>query len=133
MFNRIKITFLLLVLTQALHSVEEYMGRLWEVYAPAKFICSLIAKDPKTGFLILDTGFLLFGFCFWLFAIRSNHLYSRGVIWFWIAMEMINISGHVFWALSQRAYEPGIATAPFLLVLVVYLGRQLLRFDSKAH
>lgn len=131
MFTRIKITFLLLVLTQRLHSVEEYVGRLWEVYPPAKFICSLISKNPETGFLILDIGFLLFGLCYWLSSIRRNHLYAQGLIWFWIVMEIINVIGHVSWALSEQTYVPGVATAPVLLILAVYLTRQLLHFDSR--
>jgi hypothetical protein len=126
MLNRIKIAFLLLVLTQALHSVEEYIGRLWEVYPPAKFICSLISKNPETGFLILNIGFLIFGLCCWRFLIRRNHFYPHGFIWFWIVMEMINVTGHITWALSEWAYVPGVATAPILLILAVYLSRQLL-------
>ena len=131
MFTRIKITFLLLVLTQGLHSVEEYIGRLWEVYPPAKYICSLISRNHETGFIILNIAFFSFGLCYGFFFIRRNQLFAQGVIWFWIVMEIINVIGHVSWALSERAYAPGVATTPVLLILAVYLARQLIHLDSR--
>ena len=131
MLSRIKISFLLLVLTQGLHSVEEYIGRLWVVYPPAKFLCRLVSKNLKTGFLIINIGFFIFGLLCWLFTIRRNQLYAQGLIWFWIVMEIINVIGHVSWAISERAYVPGVATAPVLLVVAVYLLRQLVHANSK--
>ena len=131
MLSRIKISFLLLVLTQGLHSIEEYIGRLWEVYPPAKFMCSIVSKNHETGFLIINIGFFIFGLLCWLFTIRRNQLYAQGLIWFWIVMEIINVIGHVSWAISERAYVPGVATAPVLLVVAVYLLRQLVHANSK--
>lgn len=125
MFGRIKITFLLLVLTQGLHSIEEYAGRLWDVYPPATFLCGLVSKNLETGFLIINNGFFIFGLCCWHFAIHRNHLRAPGLIWFWVVMEIINAIGHTVWALSEGGYVPGFATAPVLLILAVYLSRQL--------
>jgi Protein of unknown function with HXXEE motif len=130
MFNRIKTTFLLLVLTQGVHSVEEYAGRLWEVYPPARFICSLLSNNPETGFIILDIGFISFGLCCWLFCIHKDQLYAQGLIWFWIVMEMINVTGHFASFVLERKYVPGVATAPVLLILAVYLARQILHLNS---
>jgi len=42
MQTKTKIIFLLLVITQGLHSTEEFIGRLWEVFLPAKFLTGLI-------------------------------------------------------------------------------------------
>ena len=131
MLSRIKISFLLLVLTQGLHSIEEYIGRLWEVYPPAKFMCSIVSKNHETGFLIINIGFFISGLLCWLFTIRQNKLYAQGLIWFWIVMEIINVIGHVSWAISERAYVPGVATASVLLVVAVYLLRQLVHANSK--
>lgn len=125
MLNRIKITFLTLVLAQGLHSVEEYAGRLWEVYPPAIFLCSLVSKNPETGFLIINIGLFIFGLCCCLLSIGRNHLYAQGLIWFWVVMEIINAIGHTAWALSERHYVPGVATAPILFILSLYLSRQL--------
>jgi uncharacterized protein with HXXEE motif len=131
MLTRIKMTFLILVLTQGLHSIEEYIGRLWEVYPPAKFLCGLIYKNHETGFLIINIGFFIFGLLCWFFTIRRNQLYAQGLIWCWIVMEIINVIGHVSWAISERAYVPGVATAPVLLVVALYLLRQLVHANSK--
>jgi hypothetical protein len=61
MNNRVKLTFLMLVLTQGLHSVEEYFGRLWEVLPPARFLSSLVSDDLREGFLIINIGLFIFG------------------------------------------------------------------------
>lgn len=131
MDNRIRITFLLLVLIQGLHSVEEYFGKLWEVFPPARFLSSLVSENHETGFLIINIGLFIFGLWCWLFPIRRNYLFAPGVIWFWIVIEMINGIGHPVWALYERAYVPGLATAPILLILAIYLSRQLLHPDSR--
>ena len=44
--STIKFGFLLLVLSQAAHSLEEYLHSLWEVLALARFASRLIASDP---------------------------------------------------------------------------------------
>jgi hypothetical protein len=48
-----------------------------------------------------------------------------GFIWFWTAIELINGVGHPLWSVLQGGYTPGVATAPILLVLAVYLVIQL--------
>ena len=62
-YARLKLLFLLLVLSQVAHSAEEYFGRLWEVVAPARFLSSLIyPPDPHIGFLIANIGLVLLEF-----------------------------------------------------------------------
>jgi hypothetical protein len=131
MNKRIQITFLLLVLVQGLHSIEEYFGKLWEVFAPAKFLSSLVSKDPERGFLIINIILFIFGIWCWLFPIRRNYLLASGLIWFWIIIEMINGIGHPIWALYERAYVPGVGTAPILLILAIYLSKQILYCNSR--
>lgn len=60
MNNRVKIAFLLLVLAQALHSLEEYFGKLWEMFLPARFLSSTISDNPETGFPIINISLLIF-------------------------------------------------------------------------
>ena len=131
MDSRNKIIFLILVLVQGLHSVEEYIGRLWEVFPPAKLIISLISENLEIGFLIINIGFFIFGIWCWLFPVLRNYNYARGLIWFWIVIEMINGIGHPFWALYEREYVPGVVTAPILLILSIYLLRHLLFINSR--
>jgi hypothetical protein len=47
------------------------------------------------------------------------------VIWTWVATELVNGIGHPAWSLIQGSYTPGVATAPLLLVLALYLVYQL--------
>ena len=131
MNNRNKIIFLILILVQGLHSVEEYIGRLWEIFPPAKFLTSLISENLEIGFLIINIGFFIFGIWCWFFPVLRNYNYARGLIWFWIVIEIINGIGHSFWALYERAYVPGVATAPILLILSIYLLRHLLFINSR--
>jgi hypothetical protein len=50
--------FLLLVLAQAAHSVEEYVFRLDDVFAPARFLSGLLNDDRRRGFLL--SGYLAY-------------------------------------------------------------------------
>ena len=132
MDSRNKIIFLLLVLVQGLHSVEEYFGQLWNVFPPAKFLTGLISENPETGFLIINIGFFIFGIWCWIFPVRKNYSYAHGLIWFWIVIEIINGFGHSMWALFEGVYVPGAATAILLLLLSIYLSYHILYADSKS-
>jgi len=125
MSSRIRIAFLLLVITQALHSVEEYLGRLWEVFPPARMLSGLVSGNLKTGFVIINVGLFVFGLWCVLIPVRRNYAFAPGVIWFWVIIELINGIGHPLWALYRRSYVPGVITAPFLLILAIYLILQL--------
>ena len=43
----------------------------------------------------------------------------------WVTIEVINGVGHPLWSLRTGGYTPGVATAPVLLVIALYLARQL--------
>ena len=125
MDSKTRTAFLLLILTQGLHSVEEYIGRLWEVFAPARFVSGLVSNNLEKGFIIINIGLFVFGLWCWLFPIRKNYAIAWPLAWFWIIIELINGIGHPLWVLYQRAYVPGVITAPVLLVLAIYLMRRL--------
>ncbi len=119
---RLKLLFLLLVLAQAAHSTEEYFGRLWEVFAPAQVLTSLVyPPDPLIGFLIVNIGLVLFGFLGYFAIVRPER---RGAI-FWIQggiiLEATNGLGHVTWAVMNGGYRPGVGTALLFLILVPLL------------
>jgi len=125
MIRRIKLTFLLLVIIQGFHSIEEYLGKLWEVFVPARFLCSLVSSNLEEGFLIINTGLFIFGVGSFFF-MQRNYLRIQVIMWFWIGIETINGIGHPIWALSQKAYVPGLVTAPLLLILALFLAKLLL-------
>ena len=78
MDNRIKITFLILVLIQGLHSIEEYFGRLWKVFPPARLLCNLVSENPESGFLIINILIFIFGLLCWLITVHKNYLFCPG-------------------------------------------------------
>ena len=127
---RITTAFLILIILQALHSIEEYIGKLWDVFPPAKFLTGLISNDREIGFLIINIGLFLFGTWCWFFPVRKGYSSAAGFIWFWTIIEMINGIGHPLWAIFEGRYEPGIITALPLLILSIYLGKRLVNFNS---
>ena len=118
-------TFLGLVITQAVHSIEEYAGRLWDRFPPARFVSGMVSFDLRYGFLILNVLLVAFGAWCFLWPVRKRWRTASGFLWLWVIIETINGLGHSLWALSQRHYTPGLLTAPFLLLLALLLGRRL--------
>ena len=124
MNRRIRITFLLIVLVQGLHSIEEFIGKLWEVYAPARFLSGLVSSDLQNGFIIINVGLFIILMLTWLTTFSKSYSTS-GLLWLWIILEIINGVGHSVWAIIERSYVPGLATAPILIILALYLARLL--------
>jgi hypothetical protein len=60
----------------------------------------------------------------WLTTFSKSYS-TRGILWIWIILETINGIGHIIWAIIERSYEPGLATAPILLGLALWLARLL--------
>jgi hypothetical protein len=56
---------LALIAVQALHSVEEYLGRLYAVFPPARFVSELVSDDLERGFVIANVALVSLGLlCF---------------------------------------------------------------------
>jgi hypothetical protein len=123
--TRFRLTFLALVIAQAAHSLEEYKGRLYESFLPARFVSGLISRDLQRGFLIFNVALVAVGvWCFW-WPVRQHWAAAFGFVWVWISIELLNGIGHPTWSLMSGGYTPGVATAPLLLVLALSLAYQL--------
>ena len=127
MKKSIQNAFLVLVLIQCMHSIEEYLGQLWEVFPPATFLCGLVSKNLETGFFIINIGLFVVGLLCWQFPVRNNYPIAKAIVWFWIILELSNSIIHTLWTLSEGSYTPGIITAPFLFVAASYLAVQMKR------
>ena len=123
--KRFQFTFAALVFVQALHSIEEYMGKLWESFPPAEFLTGLVSQDHRLGFLIINISLVAFGCWCVLWPVRRRWTSVSAFALVWIVIEVINGIGHPFWTLQQGQYTPGVITAPILLVLAFYLGWQM--------
>jgi hypothetical protein len=127
MSPRAKIAFLLLVLVQAAHSIEEYVFRLYDVFAPARFASGLVSDDLGLGFAILNTGFFVAGIWVYFARVRPNHPSAPAFVCVWIVIEIANGIAHTVIALNRGEYFPGVATAPMLTALALYLALRLSR------
>jgi hypothetical protein len=124
---RTKFAFLTLIVIQAMHSAEEYLTRLYEVFGPARFVSSLVSDDLSTGFLIANIALVLFGIWCYVDRVRPGHRAASAWIWPWIIIEAANGIGHSLLALSRGGYFPGVITAPVLLVNSLYLAQRISR------
>jgi hypothetical protein len=125
MATRVKFAFGALLLAQAAHSVEEYLGRFWETYPPARFLTGLVSPDREWSFMALSTLLLTFGLWCLIWPVRRGWPSAVWLAWVWVIVEAINGIVHPLWTLHEGGYTPGVATAPVLLALAVYLGYQL--------
>jgi len=123
--TRFQITFSAIVLAQAAHSVEEYLGQLWESFPPAQFLTGLISPDLRQGFLVINVSLVAFGVWCVLWPVRQQWNSAYGLAWLWVGIELVNGIGHPVWSLSQGGYTPGVLTAPLLLILALYMANQL--------
>jgi hypothetical protein len=130
MTTNIRLAFLILVIVQALHSVEEYFNRLWEYLAPARFVSSLVSVDLPVGFAIINIGIVLLAFWCYLVPVRKSSPSARGVVLFWAILESLNGAGHILFGIDAGGYFPGLYTAPFLLICGLYLLVQVTRVQE---
>ena len=118
--------FLFLVLTQTLHSFEEYYFSLWTVFVPARFISSLLSDDLAFGFSIINSVVVVFGFWTYLIPVSRNWASAKLFLWGWCGVELGNGITHIVMAVQTQAYFPGLYTAPLLLLLSCYIGLKML-------
>jgi asparagine N-glycosylation enzyme membrane subunit Stt3 len=119
--------FLLLICTQALHSIEEYYFSLWDVLAPARFLSALVSTDLSFGFAVVNLTIVAFGLWTYAWPVRRNLGYAIPLAWFWTILEAANGIGHLTFAVASQSYFPGVYTAPLLLLLSGLLAMQLRR------
>ncbi|HUF13831.1 MAG TPA: HXXEE domain-containing protein [Longimicrobiales bacterium] len=116
-----------MVAAQAAHSVEEYVGRLWESFPPATFLTRFISADRELGFIVLNGALVAFGLWCLLWPVRREWQSAAAFAWLWVGVETINGVVHPAWTILQGGYPPGVLTASLLLVLALHLASRLRR------
>ena len=126
MSPRSKLLFLLLVIAQAAHSVEEYVTRLFEVFAPARFVSGLVSEDLALGFTVVNAAFV--GVAAWCYVgpVRAGGVAGQVAAAVWIAVELANGIGHLGIAATSGAYFSGSLTAVLLVITAACLAFSLL-------
>ena len=125
--RRCQLGFLVLLIFQALHSLEEYKTQLYDRLASARFISSLVSHDLRVGFAIFNLGILALGLLSYRLVASSTSRAAFVVAWIWVVVEIGNGVGHVALAVDARGYFPGVLTAPLLLAVAVALAVLLSR------
>jgi len=113
------------MVAQAAHSIEEYIFRLFDVFAPAHFVSALVSTNLGVGFAVVNAALVLFGLWCYFARVRPGHPSGPVFAWFWTVLELANGIGHSVLALSRGGYFPGVATAPVLLGVAAYLAFRL--------
>jgi hypothetical protein len=72
-----------LVGAQAAHSVEEYVFRLFDALAPARFISGVLSSDLARGFALANIALVLFGIWCNVGRVRPGLPFSTALAWFW--------------------------------------------------
>jgi Protein of unknown function with HXXEE motif len=117
--------YALLIAAQAAHSAEEYATRLYDRFAPARFVSDALGLDRPLGFAIANLSLLGFGLWCWRSRIGPRRGAWRGLTWFWAIVESANGTAHLLLALAAGGYFPGLVTAPVLLALGLVLIARL--------
>src|SRR5919108_3737803 len=99
MSRRSKLLFLLLVITQAAHSLEEYLTRLFEVFPPARLVSGLISDDLAIGFALVNSVIIVGGVWCYVGPVRTGGGAGRVVASVWTVIELANGIGHVAMAI----------------------------------
>ncbi len=126
---RIRVAFLLIVVAQAVHSVEEYVFRLYDLFAPARFVADLVGIERSAGFAVANVGIFLLGIWCWLALVRRGRPAAWTVAWVWGLIEIANGFGHIALASAAGGYFPGLYTAPLLIAAGLWLIACLMRFE----
>lgn len=129
MSERSKRLFLLLVAVQAAHSVEEYLTRLYEVFAPARFLSALISDDLAIGFVIINAAVIALGAWCYVGPVRSGLGAGTLLAWLWLVVESANGTGHILIAASTGSYFSGALTGVGLVATAACLAISL-RIDK---
>jgi hypothetical protein len=125
MDSKTRTAFGLLVLSQAVHSIEEYLYRLYDVFGLTRFVSGLFSRDLATGFAIANVGIIAFGLWCYLVPVRHGRPMGRAIAWGWVVVELANGVVHVLLAVAKGGYFPGLGTAPLLFASSVYLASRL--------
>jgi hypothetical protein len=88
--SRISGPFAALIAAQAAHSIEEYRGRPWESFPPARLVSGLVSSDPERGFVIANAALAGFGVWCALGPVRRAWPIAPALAWGWIVIETIN-------------------------------------------
>ncbi len=128
--GRIGLRFWLLGLTQAAHSIEEMIARLYDFMWVATERLGLPRMGMSaTTFAAVNMGIIAFVLGIAPF-VAAGRPWARAAAWIAAIVEIANGTGHLTGAVVFRRYVPGAATAPLLILAGVALAAALHRGEA---
>ena len=127
MNNKIRAAFLVLVLLQALHSVEELLLKFYEVFPPMALLYRDAPSLARPAFIVSNVVLVGAGLVCWRRWVWPGRRGARTVVWVWVGVEAFNVAAHCVWAVAAGGYNPGLVTGLGLVPVVaclIYLLRR---------
>lgn len=121
--TKLQFTFLVLALLFVIHGLEEYFTEFYSIDWSYRSLFGSLSDIPQV--------FLLYQLGLWLLLLLTFLLLKRGkrITWLLMAWGVISILElqHVYAALTQGSYYPGLITSLLFPVVAVYYWRELFR------
>ena len=132
MNNRLRIAFLLLIVLQLLHSLEEFVFKFYEQFPPMVFVYRNSPGMARTAFILFNSILFLAALASLLYWVWPARRGTITVVWVWVGAETLNVIAHCVWAVLIRGYNPGLVTGIAFLPVLAYLVRLLRRCRRQA-
>jgi hypothetical protein len=127
MQNKIRTTFAALLVLQALHAIEEYWFRFYDVFPPAKALGTLIPGSSQIGFVLFNALLLLIGLATFRYSFGGEPRRLHVLLWLGVAIETYNGLAHLAWMILIAGYNPGLVSAVPLVIVAGWLAYLLRR------
>ncbi len=104
--------FLIMIVVQAVHALEEFVFHFWDVFPPMRAVYGGTPGLGETVFIAFHT--VLIGLGVWSYRrwVRSNQPNARRVVVWGIVVQSFTVLLHAAWFLTEFRYQPGLATTP---------------------
>jgi len=125
MKNRVEAALVAMIVVQLVHAVEEFVFEFWNAFPPMRAVYGDVPGLATAVFVSFHA--LLLGFGIWCVAqVRRGGLKARDAVVAWIVIQGTTLAVHVLWFIVDPRYQPGLATAP-LMLLGIGLGAATLK------
>jgi hypothetical protein len=121
MNNNVRVSFLVLVILQAIHSAEEFIFKFYDRFPPMRFLYQNVPHLAKPAFAISNALLILVGLVCFYYWVQAGRRGATVVVWIWIIMESLNVVAHIVWAVSIGWYNPGLLTGLLFVPVLIYL------------
>ncbi|MFN2415611.1 MAG: HXXEE domain-containing protein [Pyrinomonadaceae bacterium] len=113
--------FLVLILLQVLHSVEEFTFKFYEVFPPMALLYRGAPRLAGPAFIISNSLLITVGLVCFFHWVAPGRPGARVVIWLWVGAEVLNAMAHSVWAIMVGGYNPGLVTSLGFVPVAAYM------------